>query len=511
MKLTKRLFTAGVALALTLSLNVPAFAEMEGPLTGGSITIDNAVTKETYSIYQIAYIESYSGTKYAYKANSQWQEWLAADENDYVDVDASGYVTWTADETDATYAAFAQEALAYAQTMNDDQPQIEPDATKTAAAQTVSFSGLNLGWYLVDTSTGSICSLDTTDVTATIHEKNTVPTITKSVYEDSKDTSGAYVTDPEFATGDISDDVLYKLVVNTGSQDHATGTGVDEDYVITDVLPEGMSFKNLTAENYAADVTITTPEADSSYTWTNNDYDVAYDAASRKLTITLKADGKLGDLDKNTDITITYAATINGTGVTGDKSYTNEVTLSYKEQTLNDTATIKTYDISNSKEGASITKIDGTTKKPLEGVKFILSKGTGSSTEYAVFTNNVLTDWTKDKDDATKLETGADGSLNAYGLDADTYYLTETDTLPGYNLLKDPITVTIDNDGTVTYSGNGTETGKTEDSITIANNSGVELPSTGGMGTTVLYIAGVALALGAGITLVVRRRMNSDR
>lgn len=508
MKATKKFVAGALATAMALAVNVPAFAATEGELTGGTITISNAVAEETYSIYQIAYLESYSADgKYAYKANSQWKDWLSAVDNNYVDVDASGYVTWTADELDATYAAFAKAALAYAQTMDEGAATITPDDTKEAASTTVSFSDLKLGWYLVDTSMGSICSLDTTDTTATIYEKNTVPTITKSVYEDSSD---SYVSDPTFATGDIADAIQYQLVVNTGDQARATGTGVDEDYVITDVLPEGTSFKFRSADNYAADVTVTAPGADGAETWGTDDYTVTYEDTSRTLTITLKADGKLGDLDKDTDITIAYAATISTSGVNGDKTYINNATLLYKEQSQNVKAIIKTYDLSNSTTGASITKIDGKTQNALEGVKFILSKGTGSDVKYAQFSSNVLTGWTSQKNSATELVTGSDGALNAYGLDADTYYLTETETLPGYNLLKDSITVTIADNGTVTYNGNGVTTGE-QGTITIANNAGTILPSTGGMGTTVLYIAGIVLVLGAGVTLVVRRRMNQDR
>ena len=107
--------------------------------------------------------------------------------------------------------------------------------------------------------------------------------------------------------------------------------------------------------------------------------------------------------------------------------------------------------------------------------------------------------------------TDVNGNIVAHGLDADTYILTETKTKDGYNLLNDTITVVIKDNGEITYELTNSKDDVPGSSITIKNNAGTELPSTGGMGTTVLYIAGVALALGAGITLVVRRRMNSDR
>ena len=107
--------------------------------------------------------------------------------------------------------------------------------------------------------------------------------------------------------------------------------------------------------------------------------------------------------------------------------------------------------------------------------------------------------------------TDSNGNIKAEGLDADTYILTETETLPGYNLLNDTITVVIDENGKETYKLTSSKDGALMDTITVVNEAGSQLPTTGGMGTTVLYIAGAVLVLGAGITLVVRRRMNSDQ
>ena len=118
MKRMKKLFALLLAVVMTMGLSVTAFAAQEGTLENGTITINNAIEDETYSIYQIAYIESYNpdSNAYAYKANSAWSSWLSSESNEYVDVE-NGYVKWTAGKDAATYAEFAKEALAYAQTM----------------------------------------------------------------------------------------------------------------------------------------------------------------------------------------------------------------------------------------------------------------------------------------------------------------------------------------------------------------------------------------------------------
>ena len=84
-----------------------------------------------------------------------------------------------------------------------------------------------------------------------------------------------------------------------------------------------------------------------------------------------------------------------------------------------------------------------------------------------------------------------------------TYYLIEKTAPAGYNTLKEAVQVTIGKDGTVSY---GTSTGE----VKIENNTGTELPSTGGIGTTIFYVLGGVLMAGAFVMLVVRKRMRAE-
>ncbi len=498
MKRMKKLFALLLAVVMTMGLSVTAFAAQEGTLENGTITINNAIEDETYSIYQIAYIESYNpdSNAYAYKANSAWSSWLSSESNEYVDVE-NGYVKWTAGKDAATYAEFAKEALAYAQTMVGEEgsqvPQIAPDATKIANTEngatsnggepetyTVTFSNLKLGWYLVDTSLGSLCSLDTTNIEAVIKEKNNVPSIVKKVQEE-KETDTEWL---EVDTVDAVDTVKYQLTVTVG-------TGVDGNYVIKDELPDEISYLDDTLEISG---------------WNEEeDYTVSYDVEEHILTITLMSD----KLVEASDVEITYSANVSG--LKADTLYTNTATLTYKSQSVTDTASVKTYKIDGAAEGSLFTKVDGTNQnKPLPGVKFALKNTSGL---YAVFDRNgYLTDWsdTSTPTDVNKLTTDTNGHIKAYGLDADTYTLIETDPLPGYNSLADTITVTISEQGEVTYKYTNSG-GNAGNKLDVVNETGTELPSTGGMGTTLIYIAGAVLVIGAGVLLVVRRRMNAER
>ena len=95
MKHARKLASLLLALVMVFALATTAFATQEGTLTGGSITINDAVPGQTYNAYQILYLESYNTESgaYAYKANSAWETWLRT-QTSYVSFDDQGYVTW---------------------------------------------------------------------------------------------------------------------------------------------------------------------------------------------------------------------------------------------------------------------------------------------------------------------------------------------------------------------------------------------------------------------------------
>ena len=129
------------------------------------------------------------------------------------------------------------------------------------------------------------------------------------------------------------------------------------------------------------------------------------------------------------------------------------------------------------------------------------------------------------KKDVTKT-VGSDGILDLKGLGAGTYTLHETVAPEGYNLLTDDYIVTITFNeapegeepywtATYKFGEDGEEAPLTLDTTTgmfpieIVNNSGAELPSTGGIGTTIFYVVGTVLVLGAAVILITRRRMDA--
>lgn len=481
--MAKRLVAAFAALVMALAVVTPAFA--------ATITIDNAASNETYTAYKLFDVSS-SGEKYSYSTDNQ--SLVTALQNGNLNISftkAANQNVWYVSgiEDEAKAAALAQ----YIHTNWDDT--FRSLIGGTSYQSTVSEEGVvtidtdgATGYFYVTSSLGSLCALHTAQDTQTIHEKNSVPTVTKQVKEDNGDTWGTS------ATVDDIDTVFYKLTVNTGSNSYGAGTGVDGNYVIEDQLPDGITYKD-------GSVSIDN--------WTlGTDYNVSYENGT--LTITLLSTGALSKLTEDNNLEITYEATASSSMKVGTAN-TNNVTLKYKNQTSTSSASVYTYSIGGTAEDATITKVDGSDHATaLKGVKFVLSKGSGESTKYATFdSNGFLKDWVDTQDEATELETDENGHIFASGLDADTYVLTETETLPGYNLLDGTINVVINPDGTVTYDLTSDDK-PAGSSIVIENKAGSLLPSTGGMGTTALYAVGAVLVVGAGVTLVVRRRAHHE-
>ncbi len=466
MKHLKKLASLLLALVMVLSLATTAFAAE----SNGSITVNNALKGEAYTIYRIFDLESYSGTNYSYKLSEKWSGFTA---NDYFTVNDDGYVEWKeAENTTEGAAKFAALAMAYAKEQN-----IAHDGQATATANgTVTFSNLPLGYYLVDTTLGSLCALNTTAPDATVTEKNEEPTNEKTVEEDS---TGNYGNSND---ADINQVVNFKSTITVQK-----GT---ENYVLHDKMSTGLTFDNTSvkvtvdgAEVAAGNWTLITTTTD----------DCTFEVKFENSYISTLTAGK--------EIVVSYSATLNGNAVIGSTGNPNETTLTYgnDQETEKSETTTKTWGVDLFK----YTKGEDDAKNALAGAEFVLYKEVNSVKEYATVANGKLTGWVDTEEAATKLTSDSNGIISVDGLDADTYYFKETKAPAGYNLLKDPVQFVIGNDGTVKMG----ETTITQ--VEVENNAGSELPSTGGMGTTLFYTLGGILMLAAVVLLVTKRRMNA--
>lgn len=489
MKHTKKLASLLLALALAFALAVPAFAAQEGTLTGGSITINDAVPGQIYKAYQILYLESYNkdAGAYAYKANSAWETWLKT-QTAYVSFDTQGYVTWV---KDADAAAFAKLAQVEAAKMAADATATAPAAAGGQTYSTVKFENLKLGYYLVDTTLGTLCSLDTTNPDVVMEEKNEVPTNVKTVEEDSTRNYG------EKNDADIGQTVNFKSTI--------TAQAGAENYVFHDTMSAGLTYTGVTG------ITLGSTTVDAS------NYTVVSTGLTDGCTFEVRFTQAFCDtLKANDQIVISYTATLNENAVIAGEGNPNTSKLSYgvKDGTTNEPSgttppsTTKTYtwDVDVFKY-----TMNGDTEKALAGAKFTLSKNTDGSNPIALVSegNNVYrVAKTDETGTVTEITTDTTGKFTIKGLDADTYYLTETAAPAGYNKLAGPVTIVIGENGVV----NGTtEAPQGVDEVKVLNQSGTELPSTGGMGTTLFYVLGGVLVVGAVVLLITKKRMGAEQ
>ena len=335
-KTFKKLFAALLAAALVLAMAVPAFAVTNA--TKGSITISNTVKDETYTIYRMFKLDSYNAESntYSYTVESDWEGFFKTGAGgNYITLDGQNHPTWTAtDENDSTtVAAFAKAALAWA-------ADKKISGTKeTATGGTVTFSNLDLGYYLVDSSLGALCGLNTTNPNATIKEKNEKPEIKKEVQTSTGDWSSEN-------NAKIGDTVEYKVEIKV-----ADGA---QKYTVTDTMSKGLTFNNSSLKVTANDAVTT----DYTLTSTTNGF-----------TLVLP-ETYVSTLTKGTTIIVTYNATLNKDAVIDGDGNANEVKLSYgnHQNTVPSKVTTKSYQF-------DLVKVDGTTNKLLDGAEFELADG----------------------------------------------------------------------------------------------------------------------------------------
>ena len=498
MKRTKKLFSLALAFIMAMALMTPAFAAQEGTLTGGSITINDAVPGQIYKAYQILYLESYNADSnaYAYKANSAWSTFINSDaiKGAYVNVDAQGYVTWV---EGADAAAFAKLAQVEAAKMTADATATAPAADEGATYSTVTFSNLKLGYYLVDTTLGTLCSLDTTNPNVEMYEKNEVPTNVKTVQEDSTGNYG------EKNDADIGQTVNFKSTI--------TAKKGAENYVFHDTMSAGLTLDKASIKVGGVAVT----NADGS-DLSGDNYVVSYPSGDGSDGCTFEiafAQSYLNSITEDTTIVITYSATVNSSAVVGLPGNPNESKLSYGDSS-NTKTTLPSETITYTWDMDILKYANGDESKVLADAQFVLLNS--AKTKVATIVGGKLTGWVdvpaagQDGSIAwpanTVLTTNASGKIEIDGLDADTYYLREVKAPNGYNKLANDIEVVITGattvDGQLTYT---TVVAK------VNNQSGAELPSTGGMGTTIFYVLGGVLMAGAAILLVTKKKMSNEQ
>ena len=509
---------AAAATLLTGGMVASAANAAEEPANPGSVTVSNVHDNQRYDVYQMLTLESDTNyTTFKYKAaTTEWSSFLKTDATaqKYITVDSDGYVTWKTTDgqtlSDSDVQAFAQVALAYAKehknaitaaghyqrTVDEESNAVTEDKSDNAEYTTattvstahVTFSNLPLGYYLVGSTTGALVSLTTTKPEASTEDKNEVPTIDKQVQENS---DGQWGDKNDAAIGETVD-FKTTIEVKEGAK----------NYKLHDQMSKGLTFKQIDK------VEVEGVKVESSVdTWQLQETPDGDDTFTVKF-----ADAYVAGL-AGKKIVVSYSATVNKDAVIAGDGNPNETWLDYGDNghTEHDKTTTYVWEFSVSKYTG------GEKKTPLAGAKFKLSTSIvdveGSTLQFVKLDSddNGIDQYrlatAGDENTVTEFTTPDTGKFRLFGLDAGTYYLTETEAPGGYNKLTDSIVVEIDHDGNVTVGGQKDD----DKTVEVENKSGSELPTTGGMGTVALYTAGAVIVVIAalGLAVVLRKRQHA--
>lgn len=486
-KLTKRV----IAIMCIFIMVISMVAVVEAVDTNGKVTVTNVKPGETYKIFKILTLESFDETKGAYSCIRNGDSWdgfiNSSAARNYIDINNDGYVTFKDDQKNEIGARnFGLLAMEYAKKNN-----IPSTKTAIASDKKVVFENLPLGYYLVETSTGRACSIDTTHPEVEIRDKHASPSVSKLVAN-----GGTISNNKKRNSMNRGDNVFFETIINV--KPHVTNYCL-HDYMdsylkYNSVLKDGIAYYSNEKNESQKRKTLVKGTDYVATTKTNDDcnFHVTFtDAFYKKYQADI-------DSGKLTQIYIKYLVILSDDAPI-DTPLVNTSYLTYGENSRTEESKTETFTYS-----IPIFKYTGY-NKALAGAKFILSKDSNPTEDNALkFVQSGSNFDYNSKSGNVTLTSYSDGKININGIQADTYYLKEIEAPNGYNLIRTPIkiVVTSDTDG----KGVVKVDNDVVDQVNVLNNYGSLLPSTGGMGTTLIYAIGCILVLSSGVVLFLKRR-----
>ena len=506
MKRIRKIAALVLAAVMVMAMGITAFAA-----TDGSIIVTNATAGQTYKAYKI------------FTASPSNPDDVTSDiiyTATLAQTEITGFGTYfdKALDQDGNYSitkkagADDEELIQWVKNNFESLKQGDAIDGTWTDNDTYKFSGLDYGYYYITSSLGTVVTIDTAGKNVEVVDKNastpTGPekkiTAEKSAIDQSLDQSGIAVTNNDTSVGSTETfTVTFNATNWVKSEDGQTpepgtlGTKVTE-WNFTDT-PEGLEINPSTVKIY-----VNGTDAAHDVTSTVTDISVSTDGV---LTFTIPwVDGQGKHLypaetpgSELIPVTIVYNAKITADAATAVAP--NKVVIKYNDNTqvgqeaVTDTYTYK-FKLEKKDEKGNA----------LEGAQFELYFGSDTSNSENALKFVQVEDGVYRYDPTgtvTRISpTGTDATAKIIGLDDASYTLKEVVVPKGYNKAADQAVSGLSR-------VDAEETSTT--TVTITNLKGAELPSTGGMGTTIFYVVGAVLVIGAGVVLIARRRMNSER
>ena len=477
MKALKKVLALCLAAILLLALSPAAFAD--GDAT--TITIKNAVPEKTYKLYKlfdvVGVADGDNGTKLvSYKVTSKWEDFFKTGTgNQYITLDSNGQPTLKAGATGEALATAIQNYL----TNNNT---VAADYSSAANSNSVDIAATK-GYYFLSSEVGTNCILNTAyENTLVVTEKNsTEPKIDKKILKGNNEVGQNHAG--------IGEVVNFVAKITLGN--NANG------YVYHDQMSTGLTFDKSTVV-----VKIGTKTVESSqYTLLATGDQTLTDGCTFEINF---KDTYIESLASGQVITITYSATVNKDAYTKDEE-TNTGWLHYDN---NESVKAQTKTLPMK---LTIEKTNENGSKKLSGAKFQLIDSSNNVLNFvAVQDKGYRPAVGGDTLKVSALVTPDGGSIQFYGLKAGNYKLRETEAPGGYNKLTKDVEVTISDEGVVSVQIENNMAAAADGKITVKNQAGTTLPSTGGMGTTLFYVVGGLLMAAAAVLLIAKKRMGKN-
>lgn len=497
---------------MALLLSVIMILAMSATVFAANITISDKDTGSTYVAYRLLNLTTSTTddkTYYSYTLNSKYENILKTTTGKNAEKDIIDYISKLDQKGIRTFADTIYKAIVGAAIIED------------VTAQGKEFTNVDQGYYLIaekmvtdPKGSYSLVMLDTLgqeDITVTTKED--IPTVEKKV-KDVNDTDRTTSDWQDSADADVGDKLEYKL---TGTVSEKIANYETYYYEFVDTMT------NLTYVDGSYKVEVDGIDC-------TDQFNVAWDENEKKLRVTtsnlknltIKDSNQLIEITPSTKVVVTYEATLDADAVIGSAGNPNTVYLKYSNnpygdgtgETPKDKNIVFTYKV-------VANKVDEK-RAPLTGAAFELFKHIKNSDEWVSLG---VVGATKNEDGTYTADSKKPTTFSWERLDDGEYKIVEVLTPDGYNKIEDQIfTVTANHDTLsddpklIDLSGNAADgsiitfTPDTENgSLTteIENKSGSILPTTGGIGTTIFYVVGVVLMLGAGVLLITKRRMNA--
>lgn len=468
-----QMLLALILLVTSMGLNT-AFAD-----GAGSITVKGTTEGKTYGIYKIFDL-TYKDDNVSYTIADEWKDFFTKGNGKEFIVDQNNesnslnpivvdgkvkYINITEDNS----AKFAKTAMGE---IADKTRQ----AVQTATGDTLTFTGLDLGYYLVHPEGASeavagqisIVSLTSTMPKGEVKVKGIYPTIKK----EAKTKSADYGEKVSFTiTGKVPDPTGYKKY----------------EYVLKDSLPKG-----LTIDKDSIKVTINGTEQTEHIT-------KAVDGQDLSVTFNILELVKNNSVKVGQEIKLTYDTTVNKDFVLGNEGQENKAHLEFSNDPKNGETKDKTPDekVKVYSGKIKVTKCAKNDKnKKLEGAQFVLKNSEGKFYKLDTANDEKKVTWV-DEGQATVLTSDKNGELEFTGIKAGTYKIKETKAPDGYNLLTEEVEVVL-KDG----SNNADKVVNMQATSEVENSSGTQLPKVGGAGTKLFALVGGLVILYAGFSLI---------